>query len=41
MRASRPLTGASPELDAIARELGGYADGFGSFGNAELNGRRN
>jgi hypothetical protein len=22
------------QLDAIGRELGGYADGFGSFGNA-------
>jgi hypothetical protein len=23
------------QLDAIAREAGGYADGFGSFGNAD------
>lgn len=24
------------QLDSLARDIGGYADGFGTFGNAEL-----
>lgn len=24
------------QLDSLARDMGGYADGFGTFGNAEL-----
>lgn len=28
------LVAAQAELDAMARPLGGYADGWGSFGNA-------
>lgn len=29
------IMGAQAELDEIARPLGGYADGWGTFGNAE------
>jgi hypothetical protein len=31
----RNVCAAEAELDAIARPVGGHADGFGSFGNAE------
>ncbi len=24
------------QLDSLARDIGGYADGFGTFGNADL-----
>lgn len=30
------ILGAQAELDEIARPLGGYSDGWGTFGNAEV-----
>ena len=30
------VVGAQSELDEIARPLGGYSDGWGTFGNAEV-----
>ena len=29
------VRGIESQLDALARDFGGYADGFGTFGNAE------
>lgn len=29
------VRGIESQLDGLARDLGGYSDGFGSFGNAE------
>lgn len=30
------VTTIESQLDAIAREIGGYVDGFGTFGNADM-----